>query len=135
MKEIIRKGKHVLQIRKFNDMTDHDIDVDPVIIFEDLGRFNVENLNDKMKIEYIEDKGEDKNYVKLTIKDDGSLPGVTKPDEEADQAQGPGDEENEDIIIKVKFFQISDTRTRVRFVLKQGNIMTWYQIFKQMKEL
>jgi hypothetical protein len=33
-----------------------------------------------MKIEYIQDK----KYVKLTVKDAGSIPGVTKPDEEAD---------------------------------------------------
>jgi hypothetical protein len=43
MKELIRQTSETnLQLYKFNDMNDHDIDVDPSVIWEELNVFNTD---------------------------------------------------------------------------------------------
>jgi len=53
------------------------------------------------------------------------------------------DEEDEpanDIVVKVKFFQLEaneegiPTRSRVRFIRKRGDMSKWYQTFQEMKD-
>jgi len=110
MLDLVRQTS-ALTLCKFNDMTDHDIDVAPGVVWDDLNNFNAEHLDGKMKIEHVENK-----CIKMT------LPGA--------------DETALDLVIKVKFFQTEgeNTRTRVRFVRKRGDIDKWYSVFKDMKD-
>jgi serine/threonine protein kinase len=78
MLDLVRQTS-ALAICKFNDMTDHDIDVAPGVVWDDLNNFNAEHLDGKMKIEHVENK-----CIKMT------LPG--------------NDETAQDLIVKVKFF-------------------------------
>ena len=46
MKELIRQTSDTnLQLYKFNDVNDHDIDVDPSVIWEELNVFNTDAYN------------------------------------------------------------------------------------------
>merc|ERR1719284_2143866 len=94
---------------RFNDMTDFDTEVVPGVVFDDLMRANEETFEGKWTVEHIENK-----CIKLTM-----------PKE---------DENGIDTIVKVKFYKISDSMTRVRFIRKQGDIMEWAKNFIQMKE-
>jgi len=52
MLEFVRKvSDSALNIYKFNDMTDHDIDVAPSIIWEELRAFNEDHFDGKMNLE------------------------------------------------------------------------------------
>lgn len=51
MLEYIRKPKEALEIFRFNDLTDHDIDVDPGVVWEELNCFNVEAYDEKLQIQ------------------------------------------------------------------------------------
>ena len=112
MLDLVRETS-VLDICKFNDMTDHDIDVVPGVIWDDLNTFNAEHQEGKMSIEKIENK-----CIKMTL---------------------PGEEGN-DLVVKVKFFQTGEndpeqpSRTRVRFMRKRGDLDKWYSMFKDMKD-
>ena len=44
MLQLVRQQSN-LDIYKFNDMTDHDIDVSPGLIFEELNNFNSDYFN------------------------------------------------------------------------------------------
>jgi len=107
MLDLVRETS-CLELCKFNDMMDHDIDVDPGVVYDDLNTFNEEHLEGKMTIEKVEGK-----CLKLTMPD-------------------------EDLVVKVKFFKASDAeenaRTRVRFIRKRGDISKWYSMFKDMKD-
>lgn len=78
---------------RFNDMTDFDIEVAPGLIFDDLMQCNEEMFEGKWTLEHKENK-----CIKLTKKAE--------------------DENGVDTIVKVKFYKISDEKTRVRFVRK-----------------
>lgn len=66
-----------------------------------------------MKVEL--SQKEAKNFILLTI------------------AGEEGEENN--TVVKVKFFKIDDSRTRVKFVRKFGDIQQWYATLNQMKEI
>ena len=51
MLQIVRQATHHLELFKFNDMTDHDIDVSPGLIFEELNNFNSDYFDSKLQIE------------------------------------------------------------------------------------
>jgi|DEB0MinimDraft_12_1074336.scaffolds.fasta_scaffold35957_3 hypothetical protein len=109
------KETSVLDICKFNDMTDYDMDVVPGVIWDDLNTFNSEHQDGALQIEKIENK-----CIKLT------LPSSTE-------------EGNSDLVVKVKFFKVNTEegqapRTRVRFVRKRGDLDKWYSMFKDMKD-
>jgi len=95
---------------RFNDMTDFDIEVAPGLIFDDLNQANEEMFEGKWKIEHIENK-----HILMTL-------------------EMPEGSEAQNMVIKVKFFKIDDTKTRARFVRKSGDIQGWYATFKEMKE-
>lgn len=90
-------------------MTDFDMEVVPGIVFDDLMQANEEMFEGKWTVEHVENK-----CIKLTM-----------PKE---------DENGIDTIVKVKFYKISDSKTRVRFIRKQGDIMEWAKNFLEMKE-
>lgn len=95
---------------RFNDMTDFDIEVAPGLIFDDLNQANEEMFEGKWKIEHIENK-----HILMTL-------------------EMPEGSEAQNMVIKVKFFKIDDTKTRARFVRKSGDIQGWYATFEEMKE-
>lgn len=104
------KQSSVINFRTFNDMTDHDIDVTPGVIWDDLNTFNEEHLEGGLKIEKVDGK-----HILMTL---------------------PGEEGvSQDLVVKVKFLAIPDSeRTRVRFIRKRGEIDRWYSMFKDMKD-
>jgi len=99
-------------------MTDHDIDVAPGEILEQLNTFNCEYFEEGLEI--IPDF--DKQHIKLKAK-------------------------NENLEVKIKFFEVENAdedeeeeekeedtyefnkRLRMRLVKKKGDIASWYQIF------
>jgi len=118
MLDLVRETS-ALEIRRFNDMTDHDIEVEPGVIWEDLNTFNQEHCEGQLQIEKVENK-----CIKLT------LPGAQGPEE---------DITNSELLVKVKFFKLPGTedetqRTRVRFIRKRGDLQKWYTLFKDMKD-
>jgi len=127
MNQLIRQQSlENLRLYKFNDMADHDIDVDPSVIWEDLNMFNVDFFDEKLKI----DANLEKKHITIQMNDE---------------------ETNEvDFLVKAKFFNLSneDTETegsdevsedapkrlRLKFVKKRGDLQKWYDVFNQMKE-
>lgn len=62
MKELVRQTSEAnLKLYKFNDMNDHDIDVDPSVIWEELNVFNTDFYDQKLKLEL----DFEKKYIKL----------------------------------------------------------------------
>lgn len=107
------KQTSVIDIKKFNDMNDFDITVEPGVIWDDLNNFNTDYFDEQFTIEKKEGK-----HIMLTLK-----------------AQEAGEK---DLCVKVKFFkgldQDEDQKYRVRFVRKSGEIDKWYSILKEMKQ-
>jgi len=69
MLELVRQTSvKNLELFKFNDMTDHDIDVTPGTIWEDLNEFNTEYFDNKMQLE----QNFEKKYFKLRFEDPDS---------------------------------------------------------------
>jgi hypothetical protein len=127
MNQLIRQmSLENLRLYRFNDMADHDIDVDPSVIWEDLNMFNVDYFDEKLKI----DANLEKKYITIQMNDEKT---------------------NEvDFLVKAKFFNLSneDTETegseevsedapkrlRLKFIKKRGDLQKWYEVFDQMKE-
>ena len=70
-------------------------------------KYNEENFDGKMQLAYVENK-----HILITI-----------PSE---------DEEETNTVIKVKFYQHSETELLAHFTRKTGNIGQWYKTFKDM---
>ena len=89
------KQTSVLNIKKFNDMNDFDINVKPGVIWDDLNTFNTDMLNEAFTIEKTEGK-----HIIMTLK--------------------ATEEGEKNLKVKVKFFQIPDqddeNRLRIRFM-------------------
>lgn len=127
MNQLIRQmSLENLRLYRFNDMADHDIDVDPSVIWEDLNMFNVDFFDEKLKI----DANLEKKHITIQMNNE---------------------ETNEvDFLVKAKFFNLSneDTETegseevsedapkrlRLKFIKKRGDLQKWYDVFNQMKE-
>lgn len=62
-----------------------------------------------MEIEHVENK-----HIKITIKAE--------------------DEEEYHTVVKVKFYPHDDGKLLAHFARKSGNIMKWYELFKNIKE-
>ena len=91
-------------------MTDHDIDVTPGVIWDDLNTFNEEHFEGGLKIEKVDGK-----HILMTLQGEEGV--------------------SQDLVVKVKFLAIPDSeRTRVRFIRKRGEIDRWYSMFKDMKD-
>ena len=54
-----------LELFKFNDMTDHDIDITPGHVVELLNEFNCEYFDNQLSF----DQNNEKKFLKLSIKD------------------------------------------------------------------
>jgi serine/threonine protein kinase len=115
MLDLIRQpASESLQLRKFNYMQEHDIDVHPGVIWDDLQAFNFEKCSEKLQLEKVDGK-----YIKMVL-----------PAEPSEDGAGV------DLVIKVKFFEIEKAngenpgRTRVRFVKKSGDMQQWYELYK-----
>lgn len=108
--DLVKETSFIVDTR-FNDMTDFDITVDPGVIWDDLNTFNEESFDGKFEITHVENK-----HILLSL----------KAEEQGQQ----------DLKIKVKFFQIpnEDGRFRIKFVRKSGELDRWYSIFSEMKE-
>jgi len=117
MLDLVRETS-VVDLCRFNDMKDHDIDVVPGVIWDDINTFNVEHCDSMMQIEKVEGK-----CLKIT------LPGETGEDGTSN-----------DLVVKVKFYKLASSdpeqasRTRVRFVRKRGDLEKWYSLFRDMKD-
>jgi len=102
--DLVRQ-QSVIDLRRFNDQTDFDIDVAPGVIWDDIQRFNTEFKEELLTLEKIDNK-----CIKITEK--------------------AATEDAADLVVKVKFFQLDPpsqedgvpARTRVRFNKKSGDI-------------
>ena len=105
----------VLNIKRFNDLNDFDITVDPGVIWDDLNTFNSDFFEDQFVIEKKEGK-----HILMTLKGN--------------------EEDTQELKVKVKFFRVpsedeeDSSRIRLRFVRKTGEIDRWYSILNQMIE-
>ena len=108
-------SKH-LELYRFNDMMDHDIQTSPDTVWEELNQFNVEMYDSKLTLEanaekrcfYIEEKDES----------GASL-----------------------FLVKVKFYEQDpevcdgeEGRLRLRFTKKRGDLLSWHALLKKMNE-
>lgn len=102
----------VIDIKRFNDMNDFDISVGPESVWDELNNFNTDGFDEQFNIEK-----KDGKHILMTLK---------------------GDDGSQDLKVKVKFFQVpdaeEDSKIRVRFVRKTGEIDKWYSILREMKE-
>ena len=97
-------------------MTDYVFEGTPGYIQDALNQFNVEQYEEKMKVDHIENK-----HLLITIKAE--------------------DEEEHDTVVKVKFYKQGDFEPGpdgsepllVNFARKSGNIAKWYGLMDQMK--
>ena len=104
----MRQTTENLEVYKFNDMTDHDIDVSPGFIFEELNNFNSDYFNSKLKIE----TNIEKKYIRMTMDDlDVKVNFFELNNKELD--------EDEEV----------SSRLRMKFVKKRGDLSTWYDLF------
>jgi len=117
-----------LEIQKFNDMTDFDIQTTPGEVWEELNNFNADYFESQLTLE----ENSEKQYIKMTL-------------------PGKEEENTSDLVIKVKFFDLQPVkeeveeeglqddefeeprRLRIRFTKKRGNLMRWYEIFDDMQ--
>lgn len=113
MLELVRE-KSVIDFARFNDLTDFDIDVVPGVLWDDINTYKAEHKND-LQVEKVDGK-----YFKLTL------------------AANP-EENTSDLVVKVKFFKQSgaeeESRTRVKFIRKRGDMSQWYTMFNEMKDV
>lgn len=114
MLEFVREtSQNELEIFKFNDMTDHDIDVTPGDLWEELQVFNTEYFDDRMVLT----QNAEKKFFKLSC-----------------------DDEMSPLEVKIKFFALKEEdscaapRYRVRFTKKRGDLSKWYSMFNDMKD-
>ena len=117
MKELIRQpSESQLELYKFNDLVDHDVEVMPGTIWEELNMFNEDLFEGKLKLDY----NSDKQYMTIEMSDPetGAL----------------------DFLVKAKFFALNNTeedepmRLRLRLTKKRGNLHKWYDVLNEMKE-
>ncbi len=87
-------------------MTDHDIDVSPGTIWEDLNEFNVEYFDNRMKLE----QNFEKKYFKISFDD----PESQKIEVKITFLNLMGSEEDED--------EDAPRRLRMRLVKKRGDL-------------
>lgn len=103
---------------KFNDLVDHDIEVMPGTIWEELNMFNEDLFEGKLTLDY----NEDKQYmtIEMSNPETGEL----------------------DFLVKGKFFELKNSdedsqeppRLRLRLVKKKGDLQKWYDVFNEMLE-
>jgi len=122
MNELIREASaSELEVYKFNDMADYDIDVSPGFVWEELQMFNVDLFDEKLQME----ANLDKKYFTVQMND-----------AETDKI---------DFKVKVKFFALTPRgeedcdndepiRLRMKFIKKQGDLQKWYDVLNEMKE-
>ena len=121
MLELVRQAsEHGLERYRFNDVTDHDIDVVPGVFWDELNTFNADCFDSKFTIE----NNLEKKWMKMSMEDkeNGGAP----------------------LVVKVKFFNLegqaegddadAKRRLRVRFTKKRGDLLRWYEIFNMMKD-
>ncbi len=114
MLELVRDSSVIgLEQYKFNDQTDFDIDCEPGVIWDELNSFNTDIFDGKFRIE----SNLEKKWMKLSLEDKEEAP----------------------MVVKVKFFDLGEgeddrRRLRIRFIKKRGDLMRWYEIFKQIQE-
>lgn len=122
LKELVREASESeLEIYKFNDLVDHDIEVMPGTIWEELNMFNEDLFEGKLTLDY----NSDKQYMTIEMVDpeSGEL----------------------DFKVKAKFFALNNTdedesyegeaqRFRLRLVKKKGDLQKWYDVFNEMLE-
>merc|ERR1719197_207501 len=86
MKELVRQASaSELELYKFNDLVDHDIEVMPGTIWEELNMFNEDLFEGKLTLDY----NSDKKYMTIEMSDPetGAL----------------------DFLVKAKFFALNNT--------------------------
>jgi len=101
-------------------MVDHDIEVMPGTIWEELNMFNEDLFEGKLTLDY----NQEKQYMTIEMSDpeSGEL----------------------DFLVKAKFFALNNTdeesyegepqRLRLRLVKKKGDLQKWYDVFNEMLE-
>lgn len=122
MKELVRQASaSELEIYKFNDLVDHDIEVMPGTIWEELNMFNEDLFEGKLTLDY----NSEKQYMTIEMTDPET--GIN------------------DFKVKAKFFALDNKsdeesyegepmRLRLRMVKKRGDLQKWYDVLSEMKE-
>ena len=103
-------------------MTDHDIDVSPGEILEQLNTFNCEYFENNLDVV----PNFDKQHIKLIVKNENLEIKIKFFEVEGQQDDDEEEEEEEDTYEFNK-------RLRMRLVKKKGDIASWYQLFDQMR--
>ena len=109
---------------KYNDMTDHDIDVTPGDILEELNNFNCDYYDQQLEIA----ANFEKQHIMLKKKNDNLVVKIKffelkqqKDDDEEEEEEE--DEDNE-----------FNKRLRMKLIKKKGDLTAWYDIFTKMKD-
>lgn len=85
MLELVRQTSvSNIEVQKFNDKTDFDIQANPSIVWDELNNFNDDYFESKMTLEC----NLEKQYIKAT------MPGEA------------GNDSNDDLVLKIKFFDL-----------------------------
>lgn len=119
--QLIRQtSEATMNLYKFNDMTDHDIDVSPGQFIEELNQINYEVFDKQFDIK----PNFDKQNVTLAMDSQNLLIKfkffeIQNPVDESDE------EEEEEKDNDFEFNQ----RLRVRIVKKRGDLSVWYDVF------
>ena len=119
MLDFVREASSELEVFKFNDMTDFDLDVTPAALWESLEEFNSDFYDDKLKLE----QNLEKKHFKLSLEgEDGNLEVKIKLFNLVKDSEETHDDSEE------------PRRLRVRFTKKRGDRAQWYQLFQEMRD-
>ena len=98
MLELVREVSYLDNLQKFNDQSDHDIQVDPSVIWEEINNFNG-TIENKLKVDVISDKKH------MLISTDDFI-----------------------VKVKFFKLPDEDDRLRLRFCKKKGDIHSWSEV-------
>ena len=111
---------------KYNDMTDHDIDVTPGDILEELNNFNCDYFEQQLEIA----ANFEKKHIMLKKKNDNLEVKIKffeleqqKDEDEDEEEEQEEDEDNE-----------FNKRLRMKLIKKRGDLSAWYDIFNKMRD-
>ena len=120
--QLVRKiPSHGINKYHFNDMSDFDINVFPLVVWNELNNFNADMYEGQLAIE----QDVDKQCIVIS--------------------QGDQEDASKNLQVKVKFYNTSGEeideedesakpRIRIQFKKKRGDLASWYEIFKQIRE-
>ena len=114
MDEYVRDALQLDSVYKFNDLTDHDIDVSPAVIWEELQAFNCDVLDSKLSL-----RADPERRAFFIESTDETAPFMVKTKFHALDSDACEGEEG---------------RLRLKFVKKRGSLAAWYDVLKLLSD-